>query len=266
AIDQGLADGEFTLHYQPVLNSAGEVESLEALIRWIHDDGTVTAPNSFIPFAEQSDLIVKLDCWVLRRVVRQLADWTDHPLFGHLSIAVNVSGRHLGHKHFVDHIKAPLEDLGVDPARLIVEITETALLQDSYDSVRKLNATRALGVRIAIDDFGTGYTGLTHLRTLPIDIIKIDSEFIARVDDSDSQEAILVRLIVETGHLLGAKITAEGVEEPAQVAALEKLGSDKLQGYLFSRPVAAEDLEPVLQRLAQPVEPDQPSKPVSALG
>ncbi|MCC6438961.1 MAG: EAL domain-containing protein, partial [Acidimicrobiales bacterium] len=191
--------------------------------------------------AERSALIIDLDRWVLGAVAAQIARWDETGRHRDLPVSVNVSSRHLGHDDFVRHVLEPLERAGVDPGRIVIEVTETALLDDLSGASVKLERLRRTGVRVAIDDFGTGYTSLAHLRSLPIDILKIDRSFTANVTTSD-YEASIVQLIIDTGHLLGASVTVEGVETVGEAAKLTALGSDSLQGFYFARPQPPECL------------------------
>lgn len=266
AIRSGLENDDFTLVFQPVVNADGAVESVESLIRW-NRDGVMVAPGSFIPFAERSDLIIEIDAWVTRRAARQLAQWAHHPVLGDVAIAINISRRHLGDSGFVDCILGPLAEFGVDPSRLIVEVTETALLEHEDDAAEKLAALRAVGVRVAIDDFGTGYTGLGHLHTMPVDVIKIDQGFVTHLADVDSPDVVLIRLIIEAGHQLGAAIIAEGVERIEQAEILAGLGSDRMQGFYFARPTPADAIAQTIAELrANPlaITPTNVPVPVSA--
>ncbi|MCB0994402.1 MAG: EAL domain-containing protein [Acidimicrobiales bacterium] len=246
ALREAIDRDELTLYYQSTVDArTGATSGLEALVRWNRPGMGLQPPDSFIPIAERSDLIVALDRWVLGAAARQLAAWTDHPLLGRCNVAVNVSGRHLGLDGLVEDVIGPLELHGVEPSRLTIEVTESALLADLNRAAVHLEQLRRRGIRVAIDDFGTGYTSLAHLRTLPIDILKIDRSFTARI--TDDGERSLVKLIVDTGHLLGVTITVEGVETPEQADVLTELGSDTLQGYRFSRPVPPAELIALLE-------------------
>ncbi len=235
ALRRAMQHNEFVMHYQPIVGAIHHgVAALEALIRWHRDPGGPPVPPAqFIEFAERSDLIIELDGWVLDAVIREVATWTGAHRFARTPVSINVSGRHLAHEHFVRHVLDPLERHGVAADRIIIEVTESALLEDLPVAGAKLETLRQRGVRVAIDDFGTGYTSLAHLRALPIDTIKIDRSFII---DESPDGASLLKLIIDTGHLLGASVTAEGVETSLEVDRLEHLGSDALQGYFFARP------------------------------
>lgn len=238
AIVAGLARDELVLHYQPVIDSVtGDLRAVEALVRWERPDHGMVAPNEFIPFAERTGLIVDLDRWVMEHSIAQLAAWSTVDTLGRVPVAVNVSSRTVGTGTFADMVAKLLDEHQVDPARLIIEITESALLEDLHGAAAHLQRLRAKGVRVAIDDFGTGYTSLASLRQLPFDILKVDQSYTA-----DVQYESLVKLIIDTGHLLGARITAEGVEDADQASRLVELGSDELQGYLYGRPCAPAEL------------------------
>ena len=238
ALRNAIVENEFVLHYQPIIKPPeGTLHGLEALIRWSRPSEGMVRPDEFIPFAERSDLIVMIDQWVLGTVARQIVAWDAAGHYEGVPVSINISGRHLASADFVDDVMSPLRDNGVDPSRIIIEITESALLDDLDGAATKLQALRSSGIRIAIDDFGTGYTSLAHLKSLPIDILKIDRSF-----TNDESSSSLAKLIIDTGHLLGATITAEGIETVDQAAALTAMGSDELQGYLYGRPEPAEGL------------------------
>jgi diguanylate cyclase (GGDEF)-like protein len=232
AVVNAIESDELVLHYQATVdNVTGSMCSAEALVRWQRPNHGIVLPGEFIDFAERSELIVEIDTWVLRSAARQLQQWEGDETFGSLSVSVNISGRHFESEGFVDNVVGPLEEFGVNPSLLTLEITESALLSDLQHAAVKLQTLRDMGVKIAIDDFGTGYTSLAYLRALPFDILKIDRSFIA-----DQSAESFVKLIIDTGHLIGATITAEGVETLDQVHMLTRLGCDHLQGYYFARP------------------------------
>ena len=247
ALRSAIANDELVLHYQSTVDAAsGTVTSLEALVRWNRDGATMIPPDKFIPIAERSDLIVEIDRWVLAAAARQLAAWTNHETLGAIPIAVNISGRHLGSGELFRDVHDALEYRGVEPGRLILEVTESALLEDLATAAHELGQLRRLGVRVALDDFGTGYMSLAHLRGLPVDVLKIDRSFINELDTN--AEHALVQLIVDTGHLLGVAVTAEGVETTAQAETVTEMGSDFLQGYLYSEPQDATSTERAFQQ------------------
>lgn len=242
ALARTLAAGgaELELHYQPILEtSTGHVASLEALLRWDRPDAGPVPPDLFIPVAETSDLIMTLDRWVLDKATRQLAEWTDHPFLGRVTLAINVSGRHITDPSFVSNVAEALQRSGVDPERLILEVTETALVRDLSRAAAQLDAVRALGVGVAVDDFGTGHTGLTHIRALTIDEIKIDRSFTAELPTMTN----LVQIVIDLARHLGVSTVAEGVETDQQARTLGLLGCTRLQGYLFCPALPPRDLE-----------------------
>lgn len=236
------ANNELRLHYQPVLDAAsGEMVAAEALIRWDRPGHGLQLPDSFIPLAEATTLIIDIDCWVLGEATRQLVAWSTLADLGDLSVAVNISGRHLLSRQLPQHIRSVLDDTGIDPHRLTIEITETVLLTDLVAAAAELDEVRALGVRVAIDDFGTGYTSLAALQQLPIDTIKIDRSFVSQLDLRKGTS--LVRMVTDLGHAIDITIVAEGVETDDEMNKLRAMGADFIQGYLLSEPLASSAFE-----------------------
>jgi predicted signal transduction protein with EAL and GGDEF domain len=238
ALTEGIRNDELFLEYQPVF-TAGDSRlcGVEALVRWNRPGVGIQPPDSFIPAAEESPrLIVELDCWVLAEATRQLKAWETDPAMNGLDMAINISGQHLANRDLVDHVAAVVTGTGVDPHRLVLEITETVLLNDLDVAAEQLVQLRAMGIRIAIDDFGTGYTSVTHLARLPVDVLKIDRSFLG--DKVDDRSRTLLAMMIDLGHHLGLAITAEGVETTEQLELLRALSCDHTQGFLLSRPVA----------------------------
>jgi diguanylate cyclase (GGDEF)-like protein len=241
-LERALQTDELELFFQPVVSALdGELESFEALVRWRRPDGELLFPDSFVPVAEQSDLIVALDTRVLNLAARQLAEWTNHPVFGGVVVAVNLSGRHLDRLSVVRTVLGTLDAHGVDPHRLSIEVTETVLVSNPIVAARHLAELRAAGVCIAIDDFGTGYTSVAHLRSMPVDVLKIDRSFTAGLSKSGDQR--LVKLMIDIGNHFDLRVIAEGVETAEQASVMRTLGIAALQGYFFARPVPLADLE-----------------------
>ncbi|MFP5255715.1 MAG: putative bifunctional diguanylate cyclase/phosphodiesterase [Acidimicrobiia bacterium] len=238
-----LAEGELVLHYQPIVDArTGLTTGAEALVRWQHPERGLLSPAEFIPVAERSDLIVLVGDQVVTEACRELRRWQDAGITG-ASISVNVAARHFGHD-LVSTVTSALRETGADPRSLIIELTESTIV-DNLDSVaRVLDELRRLGVRSAIDDFGTGYTSLQYLSVLPVASLKIDRSFIQGMTPSD---AAIVGATIAMGHSLGLRITAEGVETDDQQQFLVEQGCDHLQGYLLGRPMPAAD---ILRRLA----------------
>jgi predicted signal transduction protein with EAL and GGDEF domain len=230
---------ELRLVFQPIVStSTGAVNRFEALVRWQRPGHGHVAPDEFVPIAERTGLVVQLDKWVLRTAAGHLAAWATDPMLADASLAVNVSGRTLLQATFVADVAAALETHGVEPERVTLEVTETALVTDLGLVASQLERLRALGVRIAIDDFGTGYTSIAQLRALPVDDLKIDGSFVSRLPETG--DWLLVKMISDVAGLLGLVTIAEGVETEAHIDALQRIGCDALQGYYFARPIEAE--------------------------
>jgi Amt family ammonium transporter len=233
-----LTRGQLVLHYQPIVNvDSRALEGFEALVRWNHPIRGIVPPAKFIPLAEETGIILPLGRFVIAEACRQLGQWQKTiPGAEHLSVSVNVSCRQFVRDGLVEHVAQVLEESGIDPARLKLEITESVLMQDTRHSISELNRLKALGVRIAVDDFGTGYSSLSYLRQLPIDHLKIDRSFISGTDNPDDNIQI-VKSIISLARNLGLTVIAEGVEREDQFARLQNVRCDKAQGYMFSRPV-----------------------------
>jgi len=234
-------DDGLSIHYQPIIDcSAGRVVALEALIRWDRPGAGLLSPGEFIPVAEASQLIIDLDMWVMRHVAKQVASWRGDPDLAEVAVAINISGRHLLSQSLDEHLRDVLEETGIEPRKLLIEVTETVLLSDLTSAASELHQIRTRGVRVAIDDFGTGYTSISHLQHLPVDALKIDRSLVSEVDHARGRS--IVRMITDLGHNLGAEVIAEGVETVSQQEALARLGCDSLQGFLIQRPAPACDI------------------------
>jgi diguanylate cyclase (GGDEF)-like protein len=245
-------DGDqLTLHYQPVVAlDSGRIVGVEALARWAHPERGLVPPGSFIPLAEQSGLVVQLGRWALEAACRQLRRWDAAGLDDRLEVAVNVSVRQLKEPDFVTATAEVLERTSLPPDRLILEITESMLMENIDAVLDVLHALRGLGVRLAIDDFGTGYSSLAYLVKLPVQLLKIDRSFIARLEE-DRNSATLVRSLVKLARDLDLQTVAEGIETATVAVELHGLGCHKAQGYHFSRPLPPEDLEALLHPRAE---------------
>jgi diguanylate cyclase (GGDEF)-like protein/PAS domain S-box-containing protein len=242
-----LGRDELVVHYQPVVDlGTGEVEGIEALIRWDHPTRGLVPPISFVPLAEELGLIIPIGRWVLETACRQAARWIETGVLAPgVAVCVNVSARQLHDDALVQHVADALAVSGLDPASLVLEITETALVQDVEVASVRLAALKALGVRVAIDDFGAGYSSLDYLRRFPVDVLKIDKSFVDGVATGEQGRA-LVQAIVDLGTSLRLLLVAEGIEEEDQLAELQATGCTSGQGYLFARPADAASLEAVL--------------------
>ena len=244
SLQRAVAAGEFVLHYQPIVDiNSGRMTGVESLIRWDHPSRGIIWPAEFIGLAEQSDLILDIGRWVMEESFRQAIDWHERwPQLRGLEISVNVAARQLEQPDFVDEVAAAIETSGVDASTVVLEVTETTLLQNVEDAIAKLEALRELGVGIAVDDFGTGYSSLSYLQRFPATAIKIARDFVA-VDDRDSHSWELASAVVSMGRALRLTVIAEGVEEEFQLERLRKLGCDRAQGYYLARPLAADELD-----------------------
>jgi diguanylate cyclase (GGDEF)-like protein/PAS domain S-box-containing protein len=242
---QALADKQFEVHYQPQVDLRdGCIVGVEALVRWQHPSRGLVPPNEFIPLAEEAGLIGPIGEWVTRTACRQAAEWQRH--CGNLRVAVNMSPRSLRGADMVFDVRAALQDSGLSPGRLEIELTETAIMADAEVAVRHTGQLHDLGVTLALDDFGTGFSSLNHLRLLPIDRVKIDRSFISGAGHDESARAI-VRTVTYLGSMMGLPIVAEGVETEDQLRFLQKLGCQEAQGYLFARPMPPEACEQFLR-------------------
>jgi diguanylate cyclase (GGDEF)-like protein len=233
---RAVAAGEFHLDYQPVVDlHTGELTGVEALVRWNHPDRGAVSPGEFIPVAERTGLIVPLGRWVLDEACRQARLWDDAGL--ELHVAVNLSPIQFGDTGLVDDLRRSIERHGVDPRRLVLEITESVFIDNATEAVATMRAIGDLGVALALDDFGQGYSSLSYLKRLPLQIVKIDRAFVDGLPRSPADQAI-VRAVVSLASELGMSVLAEGVETLDQLAHVRRLGCGSVQGYLFSRPVA----------------------------
>ena len=240
ALEAALADGRLEVHYQPVVRLAdGVTTGAEALVRLRRRDGSLVAPADFIEVAEHSGQIFEVGRVVLDTACRDAAAW-DGDLAG-ASVAVNLSTRQLGQPDVVDAVQASLRASGLAPSRLLLEVTESAVVEDAEAALSALQALKALGVRTAIDDFGTGYSSFLYLKQFPVDVLKIDRTFVAEMLDNPDDGAI-VASIVRLGLDVGLCLIAEGVETEEQRRHLARLGCTEAQGYLFARPVPAAEL------------------------
>lgn len=232
---------EFELHYQPLVDvRSGDITAMEALVRWRHPERGLISPDEFIPLAEETGLIVPIGAWVLRMACFDAATWP-----ASVRIAVNISAAEFSGLGLIQSVRNALDEAGLQPERLELEVTETTLLSDAEKATKILTALREMGVRIALDDFGTGYSSLNHIRSFPFDKIKIDRIFVNEIETSADCQAI-VRAVTGIGCHLGIATTAEGVETVSQFEQLRAQGCDQVQGFLFSRPVAATEVPKLL--------------------
>jgi diguanylate cyclase (GGDEF)-like protein/PAS domain S-box-containing protein len=237
---------EFLLHYQPKINlHTGEITGVEALIRWQQADRGLVPPSQFVPIAEDCGLIVQIGRWVLREACRQAREWQDAGL-PFKRISINVSAVEFRDKGFVESVRAILSETGFQARYLDLELTEGVLMEDAESTASVLQALKRMGIHLAVDDFGTGYSSLSYLQQFPIDVLKIDKSFVQRIT-SDPDGSSIVSAIIDMGKNLKQCVIAEGIETEQQRAFLQAHHCAEGQGYLFSRPLAAEQFEHLLQ-------------------
>jgi diguanylate cyclase (GGDEF)-like protein len=240
---EALTKGHFKLDFQPVLSLENDhIGGFEALLRWHHPVRGLVSPGDFVPVAEDTGLIVQIGEWVIHEACAQAASWPDH-----MRIAINVSPLQFRSPGLKGVIVQALARSGIDPARLEIELTESIFLENSGETLELLHSLRALGIRFALDDFGTGYSSLSYLRSFPFDKIKIDRSFITGISVEQNAAAI-VRAIVALAQALGMETTAEGVEDQGQMNELRAQGCSSVQGFLYSRPLAASDVAKLILR------------------
>jgi EAL domain-containing protein (putative c-di-GMP-specific phosphodiesterase class I) len=236
---------EFVLHYQPRLAvDSLKITGVEALVRWQHPQLGLVSPAEFIPLAEDNGLIVPIGEWVLRTACRQARQWQEKGLPA-LRVGVNVSARQFHQQHLAETVLKILEETSLAPEYLELELTESSIMSNAEATIDVLTRLKTMGVTISIDDFGTGFSSLSYLKRLPIDTLKIDRAFIRDVS-TDPDDAALVMAIVTLAHNLRLQVVAEGVETDEQLRFLHLLRCDEVQGYRFSKPLAASGLEQLL--------------------
>lgn len=241
-----LEHREFLLHYQPLVDiTTRSVVGLEALIRW-ETDGNCIPPSEFIPVSEESGFILQIGQWVLREACRQAVTWQQRGL-PPIVVAVNLSARQFRQSDLVKQVISILEEVGLAPSWLELEITESTLMDQAGDTLEKLRQLSAMGIRLAVDDFGTGYSSLGYLKRFPVNTLKIDQSFVRDIC-TDHDDAAIVSAIIDLSRNLGLEPLAEGVEEEAQLQALQRAGCRLCQGYYFSRPLMPEQVETLLMR------------------
>jgi diguanylate cyclase (GGDEF)-like protein len=240
-LQRALDDGEFTLRYQPIMDlRRGDMAGMEALLRWDHPTRGIVAPLDFVPLLEDTGMIVPVG----RQVLKDACAWAAHmqamcPREPPLSMAVNVSVCQLQRPELIEEVRDALQETGIPPASLTLELTESVMMQDMELTLLRLKALRALGVKLAIDDFGTGYSSLNYIRQLPVDVVKIDRSFLA---DPNPQVAELTATIVQLARIFKLKVVAEGIERETQLERLRRIGCDLGQGYHFAKPLSGEEV------------------------
>lgn len=245
-LQRAISNNELHLVYQPIVDLRAEhIVGFEALLRWHHPERGLIPPSEFIPVAEDAGLMVSIDWWVLTEACQQMAHWLKtHPSAVDLTVNVNISAHQFLQPTFCEKVTAIIQSTGMHPHHLKLEITEGVILSNAPNIAEQLNNLKDLGIRLAIDDFGTGYSSLSYLYAFPLDILKVDYSFVARMDQENGRE--IVRTIVNLGQNLKMEVVAEGVETKAQQEYLKAMGCEYAQGYLFSRPLEKNAVESIL--------------------
>jgi predicted signal transduction protein with EAL and GGDEF domain len=245
--------GELFLQYQPIVSlDTGALRGFEALVRWQHPQRGLIPPTKFIPIAEETGLIIPIGKWVLSEACRQMRQWQLlSPADGHLPMNVNLSGKQFMQPDLLDQIREVLQETGLDPRCLKLEITETVVMDNIETAIRTLEQLRALGIELGIDDFGTGYSSLSYLQRFPVGTLKIDRSFISRITERDGT-AEIVKTIMKLAQTLGMDVVAEGVETDQQRTQLRALECELGQGYYFSRPIDSDAAEAFFLRSFPP--------------
>ncbi|MEB0212526.1 GGDEF domain-containing phosphodiesterase, partial [Pseudomonas sp. AB6] len=246
ALQDGLRNAieneEFLLLYQPQIDlHTGQIIGVEALIRWQHPDLGIVSPIKFISQAEETGLIVPIGDWVIHSACLQAKAWQDAGL-PPITMSVNISARQFIERDLIHRVEHALLESNLEPMYLELELTESLIMQDLQQAISKMEKLQAMGVRLSIDDFGTGYSSLAALKSFPIVRLKIDQSFIRDLPDNENDKAIATA-VISLGHKLNLKVIAEGVETEAQQVFLRENGCDEMQGYLFSKPVLAREIE-----------------------
>ena len=238
---------QLILHYQPQVHvKNGQIQGVEALVRWQKPDGSFVFPDHFIPLAEETGLILPLGEWVLNEACTQWARWQTQGVT--MPISVNLSAKQFHANNLVQLVKDVLMSHSMDAGYLMLELTESLVMENPEQAVETLNRLLELGVKLSIDDFGTGHSSLSHLKRFPLHELKIDRSFLNDITD-DPEGRALVSAMIYLAHAFKLKVVAEGVEEQRQLDILASLDCDEYQGYFFSRPVSVEDLSPMLSEL-----------------
>jgi diguanylate cyclase (GGDEF)-like protein len=244
---RALDRNEFDVYYQPKVDAKNhQIIGMEALVRWRHPELGLITPAEFIPLAEETGLIIPLGEWVMRTACRQTKAFQEEG-FSSLQVSVNISPRQFLQPNLLEVIKNIITETGIDPNCLELELTESSVMQNTETAIKILNELKKMGVKISIDDFGTGYSSLAYLKSLPLDVLKIDKSFVQDVT-VNSQDAAIVMTIIALAHNLNLKVIAEGVEVEEQLKFLQLLKCDEWQGYLYSKPIAQDEFRELLTK------------------
>lgn len=246
-LHRAIEKEEFFMVYQPIIDlHTGKMSGVEALIRWLHPEKGVISPIEFIPVAEETGLIHEIGRYVMEQAFRQKQSWEEKG-YSHLKMSINVSGKSLVQKGFVEHIRKLLLETGIDSSEIQLEITETVLIEKMKASKIVLKEVSDMGIKIALDDFGTGYSSLTYLKNLPINVVKLDSNFVKGILEK-GEDSVIVESVIRLTHDLNLQMVAEGIENGKQLSILKSNQCDYGQGYLFSRPVGESVITNMLQK------------------
>jgi len=250
ALRRALERQEFTLHYQQKVDlRSGEIIGAEALVRWLHPEWALVRPARFIPIAEETGLIVQLGEWVIHEACRQARAWQLAGLKPGV-VSVNLSARQFRAEGLVRTVSRILQETGLEPAGLEMELTESMVMHNVESAIATLQGLKSLGVGLSVDDFGTGYSSLSYLKNLPIDTLKIDRSFVRDIGTgAEAEDGVLAAAIISLAHALDLQVIAEGVETDAQLHFLKRHGCDQVQGFLYGEPVPAEQYAELLERM-----------------
>ena len=247
---EAITREEFILHYQPKIDiRTGQLSGAEALIRWNHPERSLLMPGEFLDVAEATGLIVPMSRWILMEACRQAEEWRTHGLQD-VKVAVNLSAEHFYQRLVEKDVQEALSESGLPPSLLELELTESILLENEHDIISLLETWHSMGIQLSIDDFGTGYSSLAYLSRFPIDGLKIDRSFILAFEDGSRGESI-VRAIIELGKALDLKLIAEGVESAEMIDRLRDMGCDEVQGYIYAKPLSADEFEKWVRRMKE---------------
>ena len=251
-LQRALEHEEFRLFYQPVIElETGKISGVEALIRWIHPVRGLVPPLDFIPLAEETGLIVPIGRWVMHEAARYAVELQErYPMQPPFHMAVNLSARQIARPELIEEVREILLETGLEPSTLILEITESVMMQDMELSIERLGALKQLGVQLAVDDFGTGYSSLNYIRRFPVDILKVDKSFVDGVSEGGEASA-LTAAVIELAGILNLRPVAEGIERADQLARLLELHCDMGQGFFFAKPLPSDELQELLSERAE---------------
>ena len=257
ALRKAINTQQFQLYYQLQVDNNNHLLGVEALIRWFHPDKGIIPPSDFIPLAEEVHLIDAIGCWVLETACLQILAWENCDYRKHLTVAVNVSAIQFMQHDYVNTVQQIVKRIGINPSRIKLELTESMVLVNVDDAISKMNKLKLFGFSISLDDFGTGYSSLSYLKRLPFDQIKIDRSFIISATTNE-KDAFLVQFVINMGQKFKMDVIAEGIETEEQFRFLENLNCKAFQGYLFGKPMAAVELEAILEARAMKIKRSDP--------